>query len=81
MNIILATLVVAGGSGGDLIHGLLYLLVIGIVLGLFYYLITIAPFIPAVFKQVLCWVIILIGVLLLVNFLLGLVGHPFIAGW
>jgi hypothetical protein len=73
-----AAVVIAGGSGG-LIHSLLVLIIVGVVLGLFYYLVTIAPFIPAAFKQILTWLIILFGVLILVNVLLGLIGHPFIS--
>jgi hypothetical protein len=81
MKSILSAVIVAGERGGDIVHQLLYVLVVGIVLGLFYYLVQAAPFIPAIFKQVLCWIIILVGVLFLVNVLLGLVGHPFIASW
>ena len=77
MNTLLSVVVFAGG--GDLIHALLFLVIIGIVLGIIYYLVTIAPFLPAIFKQVLGWLIILVGAIILINFLLSLVGHPIIA--
>jgi hypothetical protein len=81
MSTILSAVIVAGEHGGDIVHQLLFVLVVGVCLGLFYYLVNAAPFIPDIFKKVLCWIIILVGVLFLVNVLLGLVGHPFIASW
>jgi hypothetical protein len=77
MHNLLAAFVYAG-NGNDMIHSLLFLIVVGIVLGIIYYLVTIAPFLPAIFKQVLGWLIILFGALILINVLLGLVGHPLI---
>lgn len=65
-------------GGGDLIHGLLFLIIIGIVLGIIYYVVTIAPFIPELFKKVIGWIIILVGALILINWLLSLIGHPLI---
>ena len=65
-------------AGGDLIHGLLYLIIIGIVLGIIYYLVTIAPFIPELFKRVIGWIILVVGALILINWLLSLIGHPII---
>lgn len=76
--LIAETLVVSGGSSG-LIHSLLVLIIVGVVLGLLYYLVTIAPFIPAVFKNILIWLIVLFGVLILINVLLGLIGHPLVS--
>jgi len=70
-----------GGGGGDIIHSLLYLVIIGIVLGIIYYLVTVAPFLPDIFKKILGWLIIACGALILINFLLGLVGHPIIQNW
>jgi hypothetical protein len=77
MNKILADAVVISNGNGA-IHALIYLVIFGVCLGLVYYLVSIAPFIPAVFKQVLLWLIIGFGVLVLINFLLGLVGHPIV---
>lgn len=75
MKSIIGAVVIAGG-GGDAIHLLLFLLIVGIVLGIVYYLINLAPFLPPIFKQVLLWLIILFGALILINTLLSLVGHP-----
>ncbi len=63
-------------GGGDFIHALLFLVIVGIVLGIIYWLIQNAPFINAMFKQVLGWLVILFGALILINVLLSLVGHP-----
>jgi uncharacterized membrane protein YjjP (DUF1212 family) len=71
-----AAVVVSGGSGNDAIHSLLYLVIVGIVLGILYYLVTIAPFLPDLFKKVLGWLIILFGAIFLINVLLGFTGHP-----
>lgn len=68
-------------GGGDLVHQLLFLVIVGIVLGIIYWLVTIAPFIPEVFKKVLGWLIMLFGALILINVLLGMVGHPIVTGW
>jgi hypothetical protein len=77
MNPFLAdTAIISSDSGGDIIHQLLYLVVIGIILGIIYYLVTIAPFLPDLFKKVLGWVIIVVGAIVLINFLLGITGHP-----
>jgi hypothetical protein len=76
MNTIIAAALIIGG--GDLIHQLIFLLVVGICLGLLYYLVTVAPFINEMFKKILGFIIILVGVLILINVLLGMVGHPLI---
>jgi hypothetical protein len=77
MNQILAdTAIISSGNSGDIVHELLYLVVIGIVLGIIYYLVTVAPFLPDLFKKVLGWVIIVVGAIVLINFLLGITGHP-----
>jgi hypothetical protein len=65
-------------SGDGLIHGLLFLLVVGIVLGIVWFLIQRAPFLNELFKQVLGYIIIFIGALIIINFLLGIVGHPLV---
>jgi hypothetical protein len=77
MNFLLAdTAIITSGNSGDIVHELLYLVVIGIVLGIIYYLVTVAPFLPDLFKKVLGWVIIVVGAIVLINFLLGITGHP-----
>ena len=76
MNTIISTAILVGG--GDLIHDLIFLLVVGICLGLLYYLVTVAPFINDMFKKILCFIVILVGVLILINVLLGMVGHPLV---
>lgn len=65
-------------DGNSLIHGLIFLLIAGVVLGILYWIIQSAPFLPPLFKQVLGWLVILFGALILINVLLGLVGHPLI---
>jgi len=71
-----STFVISNGSGA--IRVLAYLVVVGVVLGLCFYLVKIAPFIPAMFKQILLWLIVVCGVLFLINFILGLFGHSLI---
>ena len=75
MNL-LSSIVFAGG--GDFIHAIIYLVVIGIILGILLWIVSIIPLIPGVMKQVLTWLIYLIAALVLINFLLGLIGHPFV---
>ena len=74
----LAALVVLSGGSGGLIHTLLFLIVIGIVLGIVYYLVQIAPFLPTIFKQILLWIIIVFGAFILIDALLSLVGYPLV---
>ena len=77
MNPFLAdTAIISSGNSGDLIHQLLFLIVIGIVLGIIYWCVQQAPFMNDLFKKVLGYVIIVVGVIVLINFLLGIVGHP-----
>jgi hypothetical protein len=70
--------ILASIDGNSLIHGLIFLLIAGVVLGILYWLIQSAPFLNALFKQVLGWLVILFGALILINVLLGLVGHPLV---
>lgn len=67
-------------TGDDLIHGVLWLLFAGIVLGIIWAIIQKAPFLNDLFKQVLSWIIYLVGALILINFFLTLMGHPLIGG-
>jgi hypothetical protein len=77
MNLLLAdTAIISSDSGGDLVHQLIFLIVIGIVLGIIYWCVQNAPFMNAMFKQILGYVIIVVGVIVLINFLLGIAGHP-----
>lgn len=66
-------------SGDGLLHSLLVLLIAGIVLGIIWWLIQQAPFLNALFKQVLGYAVILVGALILINALLAMVGHPLVA--
>lgn len=75
---ILSTVVFAGGSSGGFVQGIIFLFVVVIILGLLLWLVSIAPFIPALFKQVLSFIIYFVAVLVLINFLLGLCNHAFI---
>jgi len=70
---------VVSGGGGGLIQGLFFLVIIGIVLGIILWLVNAAPFIPALFKEVMKWLIYLVAALILINFLLSLAGHPIFA--
>lgn len=72
------SLIVSSTGSNGFIKELLYLVVIGVVLGLIYYFVSIAPFVPDVFKKVLLWLILGFGILIIINFLLGLVGHPIV---
>lgn len=65
-------------SGQSLIRDLLVLLIIGIVLGIFAYIVNVAPFVNAMWKTVLQWIILIVGALILINFLLGLIGKPIV---
>jgi len=62
-------------SGDALIHGFIYLLVIGVILGLLFWLVSKSP-VPDPLKTVLTWIIYAIAVLILINFLLGFAGYP-----
>lgn len=77
MNPLLAdTAIISSSNGGDILHQLLFLVIVGIVLGIVWYLVSVAPFLNELFKKVLGYVIILVGAIILINFLLGLTGHP-----
>jgi hypothetical protein len=88
MSALLSTFVLFGNhdgtavvSGGGLIQGLIFLVVVGIILGIILWLVDKAPFIPALFKQIITWIVYVVAAIILINFLLGLTGHPiFVAG-
>lgn len=67
--------VLATISGDSLIHGVLVIVVVGLVLWLLDYLVQSVPLPPA-FQKVARIMILVIGVFVLCNALLTLVGHP-----
>ncbi len=67
--------IIAAISSGALLNGLIYLLIAGIILGLLLWLVGKSP-IPEPFKNVITWVIYLVAVLMLINWLLSLIGRP-----
>jgi hypothetical protein len=84
MSTIISTVVLFGShddgtsavGGGGIIRSLLFLIVVGIILGVILWLVDAAPFIPAIFKEVIKWVIYVTAAVILINFLLSIVGHP-----
>lgn len=76
MNLFSAVILTDGGGGGDFIHALLVLIIVELVLGIFLWLVSIVPLIPAFIKQVITWLIYGLMALVLINFLLALIGHP-----
>lgn len=69
MNPVLAEI-----SGESLIHAVVVIIVVGVVLALLNYLLTVIPM-PPKFAQVGKIVLIIVGVLFLINILLGLIGY------
>jgi hypothetical protein len=63
-------------SMGGLVDLVVYLIIIGVVFGLLWFLVDKAPFIPEPFKTWIKYVILFVGVLFLINWLLGIAGHP-----
>jgi hypothetical protein len=59
-----------------LVSFVIYLLVIGIVFGILLFVVGRAPFIPDPWKQIITWIIYLVGAILVINILLGLAGSP-----
>jgi hypothetical protein len=77
MNFLLAdTAIISNGNGGDILRQLLFLVIVGVILGIIWYCVSIAPFLNDLFKKVLGYVIMLVGAIILINFLLSLVGKP-----
>jgi len=76
MLAMLSTFIISNGNGA--IRALVYLVVVGVVFGLCFYLVKIAPFIPAALKQIVLWLIVVCGILFVINFTLGLFGHSLI---
>lgn len=59
-----------------LVDFVIYLLVVAIVFGILLFIVGKAPFIPEPWKQVITWIIYLVGALMVINLLLGLAGSP-----
>lgn len=74
----LHALAAASVTTDGIVNLVVYMIIIGIVFGLLFFLVDRAPFIPPEWKTVIKYVIIFIAVLFLINLLLGLVGHPII---
>ena len=71
-------------SGDGLVHQLLVVLIVGICVGIVWwlgrYFIT-ALTLPAIVMTIWNGLFILLGALFLINFLLSLTGHPFLPRW
>lgn len=64
-------------SGDSVIHSLVYLIVIGVVFGLLWWLIAYVA-LPEPFAKVARVVLAVAAVIILINVLLGMVGHPIV---
>lgn len=61
-----------------LVQSVVILIIAGIIVGLLYFLIDRAPFIPAEFKTGIKYFLLFIVVLFVIGILLRLIGHPII---
>lgn len=59
-----------------LVEVVVWLIVVGMVFGLLYYLVDHAPFIMEPWRSGIKYLILFVAVIMAINFLLGLVGHP-----
>ena len=78
-NMILSEIVIAGGGG--LVHGLLMFLIVGVCLALVWYFgkwILAQLGAPAIALTIWTALFALVGLIIVINFLLGLGGHSFI---
>lgn len=64
-------------SGSPLVNALIYLLVVGVILALLVWLVGKSP-IPEPFRSVLTWILYVVGVIFLCDFLLSLIGRGFL---
>lgn len=71
------TLMLAAVSGESIIGGLIWIIVIGLVFWLLWWLISYIQ-LPEPFAKVARVILALAAVVLLINFLLGIAGHPII---
>jgi hypothetical protein len=67
-----------GISMSSLVDTVIYLLIIGIVVGILIFLVNRAPFIPAEWKQIIVYIIYFICAIAVINLLLGMTGHPLV---
>lgn len=65
-----------GVSVEGLVEFVVYLLVIGLIFGILLFIVARAPFIPPEWKNIINWIIYLIGALMVINILLSFAGHP-----
>jgi hypothetical protein len=65
-----------GISIEGLVELVVWLIVVGLIVGLLLYLVAHAPFIPEDWKTWIKYVIYFVCILLIINFLLGFIGHP-----
>lgn len=79
MHNLLSAALITGGGSSDFFHSLFVLLIVELALGLVVWLVSIVPVIPAPIKSVLTWILYVLMVVALINFLLGLIGHPLVA--
>jgi len=63
-------------SVAGLVELVIWLIVLGLIVGLLLFLVAKAPFIPAEWKQWINYVIYFVCVLILINFLLTMAGAP-----
>lgn len=69
--------ILAAVTGGSLGHQFLVLIVVGVIIGLAIWLVSISPM-PEQFKKILTWLCYGAAALFLINFLWGLISQPFI---
>lgn len=64
-------------SGEALVYGFIHILIVAIICWVLLWVVRQAPF-GEPFKSILTWVVYLAGAVFLINFLLGMLGKPFI---
>jgi hypothetical protein len=81
MNTFLADALVVSGGGNGLIHGLFMILIIGICVGIVWWVgrwVITKLAAPAIAMTIWNGLFILVGAIIIINFLLSLAGHGFI---
>jgi len=74
----LADILVAHGDAGNLVNFLIYVVVLCLIFGLVWWVVGLIP-LPAPVKTVVTVILAVIAVLILIDLLLGVVGHPLIS--